>query len=77
MKYHYFIGQKKNPYHLSVGAVVLNSKKQVYCHHLRGMRGKKDVYLLMRETVRPNDSLEEALKRGLKKEFGMRAKVQR
>ena len=74
MKYHYFIGQKKFPFHLSVGAVLLNSKKKIYCHHLSGMKGK-DAYLLMRETVKPGESLEKALVRGLKKEFGARAKL--
>lgn len=75
MKYHYFIGQKKSPFHLSVGAVLMNSKREVYCHHLRDVRGRADAYLLMRETVRPNDSLEGALKRGLREEFGVKAKT--
>lgn len=36
-----------------------------------------DVYYLMRETVRPGESLEGALKRGLQEEFGMTATIQR
>lgn len=75
MKYHYFIGQKKSPFHLSVGAVLIDKKGQVYCHHLRGMRGSMEAFLLMRETVRPRESLEQTLARGLRKEFGVRAKV--
>lgn len=74
-KLHYFIGQKANPYHLSVGAVLVNSRKEIACHHFKKIRGKMDVYTLMRNTVKPNESLEDALARGLKKEFGMKADV--
>lgn len=75
MKYHHFIGQRKSPYHLSVGAVVMDAKRQVYCHHLFKPRGGSDVYLLMRETVEPNESVESALRRGLFEEFGIRGKI--
>ncbi len=75
---HYFIGQKKSPFHLSVGAVILDKqKKNVYCHHLIKANGKTDAYLLMRNTVEPNESLERALKRGAQKEFGMNVKINR
>ncbi len=77
-KLHYFIGQKKSPFHLSVGAVVLDKqKKNVYCHHLYKVNGKTDAYLLMRNTVRPGESLERALKRGSLNEFGMNVKINR
>jgi len=64
-KLHYFVGQKKSPFHLSVGAIVMNGKTEIYCHHLLNVRGKMDAYLLMRETVEPNETLENALRRGL------------
>ncbi len=75
MKHHYFIGQKKSPYHLSVGAVLLNSKNQVCCHHLLGTEGARDVYLLMCETLDPDESLERGVRRGLKEEFGAQGKI--
>lgn len=74
-KLHYFVGQKKSPFHLSVGAIVMNGKTEIYCHHLLNVRGKMDAYLLMRETVEPNETLENALRRGLGQEFGMKAKI--
>jgi len=74
MKLHYFIGTKCFPHHLSVGAVLMNAKRQVYCHHLRNVQKKTELFFLMRETVRPNESLEQTLRRGLKEEFGVRAK---
>lgn len=75
---HYFIGQKKSPFHLSVGAVILDKqKKNVYHHHLHKVNGKTDVYLLMRNTVQPNESFERTLKRGARKEFGMNIKINR
>jgi hypothetical protein len=72
-KLHYFIGQKANPFHLSVGAVVVRGGK-ICCSKFPQVFNKIDVYTLMRETLKPNDTLEKALKRGLQKEFGIRAK---
>lgn len=53
----------------------MNSKKQVCCHHVRKANGKADAYLLMRKTPKPNESLEKAVKRGLKGEFGAQGKI--
>ena len=74
-KLHYFIGTKYSPYHLSVGAVVSNSMGEIYCHHFPKDNTHPDFFLLMRETVKPYESLEGALARGLKEEFGMKARV--
>ncbi len=74
-KLHYFIGTKRSPYHFSVGAVVFNSKGEIYCHHFPKDNTHLDFFLLMRETVKPYESLEEALARGLKEEFGVMARV--
>ncbi|MEK7579214.1 MAG: NUDIX hydrolase [Patescibacteria group bacterium] len=80
MKNH-FQGNFVHPQHVSVGAVVVNEKKEICCHHLYAKdikgywkeEGLDDFYLLMRETIQPNDSLETSLNRGLQKEFGITA----
>ena len=74
---HHFIGTKLSPDHLSVGAVLLDARRKVYCHRARNVQKKTDLYFLMRETVRPGESLEKALARGLSEEFGIRAKLVR
>jgi len=73
--YNYFIGNKKRPFHLSVGVVLLNDTKQVLCSHFPKIKDNCDVYALMRETIRPNTSLEENVKRGLMEEFGVEAVI--
>lgn len=73
--YNYFIGKKGQPFHLSVGAVVLNDARQILCSYFSKVKNNCDVYCLMRETVRPNTSLEENVKRGLKEEFGVKAEL--
>lgn len=74
-KPHYFIGTKKSPYHLSVGAVVMNRKGQIYCHHFPKGKRNPDFFILMRETINPGEALEKALARGLKEEFGMKTRI--
>ena len=71
-----------SPYHLSVGAVVFNKEGKIGCHHFKeGARSKTfgkikdDIYILMRETMEPNESIEEALQRGLLEEFGAEAEL--
>lgn len=76
-KLYYFIGQAKNPYHLSVGAVLVNEKREICVHHYESADGSKNVYSFMRETVRFDDSLKGAVERGLAKEFGVTATVER
>ena len=78
MKGTYFQGNKEHPQHLSAGAILVNDKGQVCCHHffakdLKGYwtdEGLDDFYLLMRETPEPGESLESAVTRGLMEEFG-------
>lgn len=74
-KLHYFIGTKRSPYHLSVGAIVVNRKGEIRCHHFPKGNANPEFVLLMRETLKPHESLEKALARGLKEEFGMKARV--
>jgi ADP-ribose pyrophosphatase YjhB (NUDIX family) len=81
MKQNHFSATPQNPYHLSVGAVVLNDEGKVACHHfvefeLDGER-LTDFYILMRETMEPDESIEEALDRGLLEEFGIKAELTR
>lgn len=74
-KIYYFIGTKRSPYHLSVGAVVANQKGEIYCHNFPQGDTNPEFALLMRATLKPNESLESALARGLKEEFGMKARI--
>ena len=71
-------GTTENPFHLSVGAVLINDKNEVCCHYFKEFKLKTDLvtlenfYILMRETIEPGESLEDALSRGLLEEFGAR-----
>lgn len=74
----YFQGNNLHPQHISVGAILVNEKGEVCCHHfyakdLTGYYADEnldDFYILMRETLHPNETLEGALQRGLMEEFG-------
>ena len=72
-------GNPEFPYHISVGAVLLNKKNEVCVHHFDSYRleGKraKDFYILMRETPEPDEAIIETLHRGLFEEFGATASV--
>jgi ADP-ribose pyrophosphatase YjhB (NUDIX family) len=64
------------PVHLSVGAVLVNDKGQVCCHYYDRYYDVLDnVYILMRETVEPGETLEAAVYRGLKEEWGATAVI--
>lgn len=76
----YFQGTKENPYHISIGGVVMNKEGKVACHYFESLNHKslrvlKDFVLLMRETIEENESIEECLHRGLMEEFGMKAEL--
>lgn len=79
----YFQGNNLHPQHISVGAVLVNKKGDVCCHHfftkdLKGYWADEkldDFYILMRETIEPNETLEHALARGLREEFGATGKL--
>lgn len=81
----YFQGNSKHPQHVSVGAVLVNEKGEICCHHFDSSKGKfegyweeqglDDFYILMRETIEPGETLEEALERGLLEEFGAEAEI--
>lgn len=71
-----FKSSKEFPFHISVGAVLTNTDGLVCCHFYKRSdlplesEGKSDLYLLMRETIEPNETLEDAITRGLQEEFG-------
>ena len=79
----YYQGNNSHPQHVSVGAVLFNDKGEICCHHfytkdLKGYyaeEGLDDFYILMRETLEPDETLEHALARGLKEEFGADGEV--
>jgi ADP-ribose pyrophosphatase YjhB (NUDIX family) len=71
----YFAGTAEYPYHISVAAVVMNSEGKIAAHHFKEFKGIPDCYILMRETIEPNESLEQALDRGLMEEFGVTARL--
>jgi hypothetical protein len=76
----YFIGICDEPFHLSVGAILVNDKGEV-AHHFWNKKEYKNavyenIYLLMRETIEPNESLEQAVTRGLQEEFGVVATLE-
>ncbi len=79
----YFQGNTAHPQHFSVGAILINEKGEVCCHrfltkNLRGYwkdEGLDDFYILMRETPNQNESIEQAVHRGLMEEFGATAEL--
>lgn len=74
----YFRGEVGTPYHLSVGAVVVNEKNQILTHYFKRspIHDLDDIYILMRETIQPGETIEHALERGLKEEFGVQAPLE-
>lgn len=83
MDKNYFQGNYSHPRHISVGCVLLNEKGEICCHHfytkdLKGYWAQEnldDFYILMRETIEPNETLEHALHRGLREEFAATAEL--
>lgn len=79
----YFQGNHNHPQHFSVGAILVNEKNEICCHHfvddqLKGYwpdLGINGLYLLMRETPDLGEKIEDVLARGLKEEFGAEAEV--
>ncbi len=69
-----FQASRKQPYHLSIGAVLFDKKGRVACHHFKEIYGQKDVYVLMRESMENEETPIRTLERGLKEEFGATAR---
>lgn len=64
----------ENPYHLSVGAVIRNADGKILCHNYGDLNinpfRPKNIYILMRESIEENETVEQALIRGAREEFG-------
>lgn len=77
----YFKGSKEKPYHLSIGAVLVNDENKICCHYFKEIKPYraygvlKDFYILMRETINVNEGIEQALHRGLMEEFGATGEI--
>ena len=69
----FFQASEKQPYHLSVGAVLFNERGEVACHHFKEVLGHKDIYILMRESLEDGEDPLTTVLRGLKEEFGATA----
>lgn len=70
-----FQASQQHPYHLSVGAVLINEYGEVACHHFKKIGELQDVFTLMRETVENDETLVQAVERGLEEEFGATGEV--
>lgn len=66
----FFQASQKQPYHLSIGAVLFDQNGRIACHHFKEILGHKDIFILMRESIEDNETPLETLSRGLKEEFG-------
>ncbi len=81
MTQNYFQGTTIKPYHLSIGAVVVNKEGKVCCHYFKSVKipgdltALDDFYILMRETPELDETIVETLNRGLMEEFGITGEV--
>lgn len=71
----HFQGTKENPYHISIGAAVMNKEGKICHHYFEKILGYENIVLLMRETIEENETIEQCLHRGLMEEFGMKAEL--
>jgi hypothetical protein len=77
----HFSHSANSPFHLSVGAVLIDESHKVACHFFENIADSKtgdiykDTYILMRETLEPNETLEQAVARGLAEEFGAKGEI--
>ncbi|MBA2369900.1 MAG: NUDIX hydrolase [Candidatus Protochlamydia sp.] len=69
----FFQASTKQPYHLSIGAVLFNQEGRIACHHFTEILNHKNIYILMRESMENNETPLMTLDRGLKEEFGATA----
>ncbi len=72
-----FLNQSlQSPTHISVAALLRNGTGELLCHFFKKddlpdeSEGKGDLYLLMRESLHRDESLEAAVARGLEEEYG-------
>lgn len=75
------------PFHLSVGAVLFNEQGKICVHHFFAEKipehqrfaagGLPEFYYLMRESLEGDESLQTAVHRGLKEEFGAEGTIEK
>jgi len=74
---------KENPFHISVAALLTNEEGLICTHFFKKddlpdeSEGKSDLYLLMRESLHDNETIEEGLTRGLMEEYGATGDIKR
>lgn len=69
----FFQACQQYPYHISVGAVLVDHNGHIACHHFTEILGQQDIYILMRESMENDETLLMTLHRGLQEEFGATA----
>src|SRR3989338_3873893 len=75
------------PFHISVGAILVNNEGKILTHKrttdttpkefLHTMGGLPETYTIMRESLEDAETLEEAVHRGLKEEFGAEGEIRK
>lgn len=66
----YFGFTLDRPYHLSIGGIILDREHNVYCLHYPKIDELKDIFVLPNKTLRKEETLEAALRRGMRAEIG-------
>lgn len=64
-------GDSNNPYHLSIGAVILEANKVTL------LKKKDGSFTLPRETMYSQESIEDSLGRGVQEEIGITPKIEK
>lgn len=76
-----FQGSQDHPFHLSVGGLLTNDEGAICCHYFdvnsdaSKASTKRDLYLLMREAIKSDETIEAALRRGARQEMGAKVEV--
>lgn len=75
----------EQPFHISVGAVLVNDEGNICVHHYTkenvpeqfqaSLGGLPEVRILMRESLENDETLEQAVHRGLAEEFGAEGEI--
>jgi ADP-ribose pyrophosphatase YjhB (NUDIX family) len=75
----------EHPFHISVGAVLVNEEEKICVHKMTKSKtpgvyanvfeGRDEIYILMRETLDNNETLEAAAMRGIREEFGAAGEI--
>lgn len=77
----------ENPFHISVGAVLVNEGGKILAHRALAsaiepdyrykLGGLDEAYILMRESLEDSETLEKGVARGLAEEFGATGTIER